>query len=118
MRRKNGMVANLTREQLADLLDRCGLEEAFAAAAELRGGAEFEHDEFDPISGEHFAKIYRRRATHVKRIGLDARGLDPAVERFDRAPEIAAFAWVTTTERKYLAFLNATECVAVVSVPI
>jgi hypothetical protein len=113
-------VARLDRQRLVDLLGR--LDDAIAqdAAAVLRQGADFSVYDAASAPTSGLAKIYRRRAAHVRRIGLDARGLDQAVERFEAAErETIGFAIVTDPIREYPIFLAAdgSSVIACLSVP-
>jgi hypothetical protein len=86
---------------------------------ELVDGADFAFWDATATPAAHFATIYRRRAEHVRRAGLDARGLDDAVERFENADVIGALAIVQGSEREYPVFLtpDADAVVACLSVP-
>jgi hypothetical protein len=64
---------------LVEVLGRNGDLEAQQAARALRGGDEFTFYAPGSTPTKYLATIYRRRAEHVRGIGLDARGLDAAV---------------------------------------
>jgi hypothetical protein len=98
-------MAGLDRRRLIELLEVDGVCEARAAVDELHAGAEFTFYDALAQPAEHLARIYRRRAEHVRRIGLDAHGLDAAVERFEAADEVGALAVVHGDERDYSVFL-------------
>jgi hypothetical protein len=60
---------------LVEVLGRNGGLEAQQAARALRGGDEFTFHAPGSTPTKYLATIYRRRAEHVRSIGLDARDL-------------------------------------------
>jgi hypothetical protein len=112
-------MAGLVRQQLVALLEADTAIDAPAALDALRSGADFTYYDETAHPAEHFAKIYRRRAEHIRRTGLDVRGLDQAVERLEAASEFGALAVVHDEGRDCSVFLTpgAATVVACVSVP-
>ena len=82
----------MTRQRLVELLELDGTSEATAAAVELRADADFTYYDVKTQPAEHLATVYRRRSEHARRTGLDARGLDAAVERFEATDEVGDLA--------------------------
>jgi hypothetical protein len=99
-------MASIDRTTHADLLDDHGRPEAANAAAVLRDGAESTYRAWVRITPSNSRGSTVSRPPHVPDVGLDARGLDTAVECFENSKDVGAFAVVNTGDREYLVFLS------------
>ena len=60
------------------------------------------------VPASHLAGIYQRRADHVRQIGLDVRGIEEAMFRFQKAKnQPVGLALVHGVTNEYLIFLRA-----------
>ena len=90
---------------LIELLDCHATVTAIAAADALRGGAVVTGEESEPLPGDHFAAIYRRRRRDVTSIGLDVHELDDAIARFEQAAEVNGLVTISAADRNYSVFM-------------
>jgi hypothetical protein len=112
-------VVSVDRFRLIDLLGSDSAPEALAAANDLRAGANFTLHDSESHTAEHFPEIYRRRAEWLRYIGIDARGIDRAVERFAAEDELGGYAYVHGPDRYYMVFfaVRAERVIACISMP-
>jgi hypothetical protein len=87
------------------MLEGCATLTAAAAADALRAGAEFTATESESLPGEHFAAIYRRRRRQLASTDADVHGLDDAIDRFERADEVAGLVTIMAADRHYSVFM-------------
>lgn len=111
-------LTGVERRHLERSLRTLGTTEALAAADELLSEAIVEYFPNSEADGADLARIYEQRSEHVRRIGLDARGLSEAVEQFARTSKIGSFAMIRGA-RHYLIFMDEAHgrVVACVSTP-
>ncbi len=107
------------RSRLITILQDHDGQEATEAANQLRASAELTFVDLGSATGETLASVYRVPREHVRRVGVDARGLDEAVERFEAADDVTTVATVHGDTRDYWVYLapNAERVVACISVP-
>jgi hypothetical protein len=112
-------MSTVERSRLITILQEHDGQEATEAANHLRAGAEFVVLDLGSATGETLASVYRVRAEHVRRGGVDVRGLDEAAERFEVADEVDTVVTVHGDTRGYWIYLtrNAERIVACISVP-
>lgn len=118
--RQYALVAGIERDRFLELLDESSDPIALDCANAIRAGDELTLHGSRSNSAANLAVIYQRRAEHVRRINLDARGLDEAARRFREAEETPlGLAIVAGSEREYIGFFAAdgSELLACISIP-
>ena len=108
----------MNRDGLISVVEALGGAQELACANAVRDGAAFEIKWGSSLPGIHFEKIYRRRARHSLKHGVDVQGLDTAIERFALANEVSGLATVSGKYREFHVFLqDASVAIACISVP-
>jgi hypothetical protein len=111
--------SSIQRQKLIAVLEGDSATETRAAVDALRSGAAFTYYESEPFPGQYLVETYQRRAEWCRHIGLDARGFDLAIERFNAAGECGSTAHIQGEYRVYIVFMtpHAASVVACLSLP-
>ena len=103
------------RDGLLRLLDAAGDPVASECAAAIRDGYEAITWETEELPASHLAGLYRVRSERLQTIGLNVRGIQEAIHRFEEAHDAPiVIAIVHAQSREYPIFLRA-DCQAVIA---